>query len=189
MRNLAVKNLALGLALGTLALGCGSSAPNASPPPKAAAAAAAAAAPVAKAPEAVAAPAPPVEAKDAYVYSPIGKRDPFRNPLDDMVTSRAIESHCPLCRWAVDQLKLVAVVTGTANPLAMVEDPDGIGHMVRQGTQVGKNSGKVTAIRRDQVVIAETTHDPFGKLVESRIVLRIAQSQNEIANPVSLLNE
>jgi type IV pilus assembly protein PilP len=178
MRKLALASLA------ALAAGCGSPPPKA-PPPKPPAA------PVApKAPDAVAAPAAaPVEAKDAYVYSPIGKRDPFRNPLDDMVTSRAIESHCPLCRWSVDQLKLVAVVTGTANPLAMVEDPDGIGHMVRQGTQVGKNSGKVTAIRRDQVVIAETTHDPFGKLVESRIVLRIAQNQNETVNPVSLLNE
>jgi len=171
------------LALGALVLGCGSPPPAKPPPPKPPAAAAP---PAAKPPEAAAA---PVEVKDAYVYSPIGKRDPFRNPLDDMVTSRAIESHCPLCRWAVDQLKLVAVVTGTANPLAMVEDPDGIGHIVRQGTQVGKNSGKVTAIRRDQVVIAETTHDPFGKLVESRIVLRIAQNQNETVNPVSLLNE
>jgi type IV pilus assembly protein PilP len=180
-----MRALAKWLALGTLALGCGSSAPKAAAPAKPAAAPG----PTARAPEGVPPAAAPVEVKDAYVYSPIGKRDPFRNPLDDMVTSRAIESHCPLCRWAVDQLKLVAVVTGTANPLAMVEDPDGIGHMIRQGTQVGKNSGKVTAIRRDQVVIAETTHDPFGKLVESRIVLRIAPSQAETVNPVSLLNE
>jgi type IV pilus assembly protein PilP len=171
-----------------LAVACGSQppAPPAAPPkPAAPPAPVAAAAAAPKPSEAL----PPVEAKDTYVYSPIGKRDPFRNPLDDLVTSRAIESHCPLCRWAVDQLKLVAVVTGTANPLAMVEDPDGVGHMVRQGTQVGKNSGKVTTIRRDQVVIAESTHDPFGKLVESRVVLRIEHPQNEAENPASLLNE
>ncbi len=101
--------------------------------------------------------------EEQYSYSAIGKRDPFRSPLDDLIIQGQADSQCPLCKWEIDQLRLVAVVTGTGNPVAMVEDPDGVGHVVRQGTQVGRRNGKVTTIRRDEVVVAELAHDPFGK--------------------------
>jgi type IV pilus assembly protein PilP len=130
------------------------------------------------------------EAKDTFVYSPIGKRDPFRSPIDDLLVTQTATSHCPLCRWDVDQLKLVAVVTGTGSPVAMVEDPNGVGHMVRQGTTVGKLGGKVTSIQRDLVVVTESSHDPFGKLVQNHTQLKIEQAQpDETAAAPSLLNE
>jgi type IV pilus assembly protein PilP len=135
-------------------------------------------------------PLAPEEAKDTFVYSPIGKRDPFRSPIDDLLITTQIENHCPLCRWDVDQLKLVAVVTGTGSPVAMVEDPNGVGHMLRQGTAVGKLGGKVTSIQRDLVVVTETAHDPFGKLVQNHSQLKIEQAPPDqgSASP-SLLNE
>lgn len=130
-------------------------------------------------------------AKDTFLYSPIGKRDPFRSPLDDLIKVADSPQHnCPLCRWEVDQLKLVAVITGTGNPVAMVEDPNGLGHMLRQGTQVGKAGGKVTSIERDEVVVTEITHDPFGKIVQNRSQMKIerpAEDSKETAP--SLLNE
>src|SRR5689334_20210767 len=56
----------------------------------------------------------------AYVYSynPTGKRDPFRSPVDDTRASAGvINPVCnePLCQFDLDQLTLVAVVTGDAN--------------------------------------------------------------------------
>lgn len=137
------------------------------------------------------APAPlaPEEAKDSFVYSPIGKRDPFRSPLDDLIVAHASESHCPLCRWEIDQLKLVAVITGTGSPMAMVEDPNGVGHLVRQGTAVGRLGGRVTMIQRDQVLITETSHDPFGKLIQNRASLKIQHSRDDASVAASLLNE
>ncbi len=163
--------------------GCGGSPP---PPPPAAAAKPAAAA-VAKPPSGAAAKVePPAE---SYTYSAIGKRDPFRSPLDDLVISRSNDTQCPICKWEIDQLKLVAVVTGTGNPVAMVEDPDGVGHLVRVNTEVGKRSGRVTAIRRDQLVITEVGHDSFGRAVANKLILKIEHPEQTAIPVTSLLDE
>ena len=69
----------------------------------------------------------------------------------------------PLCEYDVDELSLVAVVTGGPNPLAMVQDPLGRGFNIRRNTRVGKKGGKVTAIRRDEVVVTEYWTDPKGE--------------------------
>jgi type IV pilus assembly protein PilP len=130
-----------------------------------------------------------VAPQETYAYSPIGKRDPFRSPIDDLVVAIKGELQCPLCKWEVDQLHLVAVVTGTGNPVAMVEDPDGVGHVVRQGTQVGKHNGKVTAIRRDELLVVETTHDTFGKTISNKTLLKIPRNPADATQATSLLDE
>lgn len=95
-----------------------------------------------------------------YVYNPINKRDPFRpltieggkNPNVD-VPGETITCTEPLCLVDTDDLNVVAVVSGDANPLAMVEDRSGVGHIVRRNTRVGKQGGKVTQILRDCIVV------------------------------------
>ena len=66
--------------------------------------------------------------------------------------------------WDLGQLTLVAVVTGEANPLAMVEDPAGRGHIIRRSTRMGKQGGKVTQILRDTVTVTEFWTGPDGKV-------------------------
>jgi type IV pilus assembly protein PilP len=161
-------------------IGCGS------PPPKAPVKPPAAPVVVTKPAGADASPDKPVE---TYSYSAIGKRDPFRSPLDDLIISHENESQCPLCKWEIDQLKLVAVVTGTGNPVAMVEDPDGVGHLVRVNTEVGRLAGRVTAIRRDQLVITEAGHDSFGRVVANKLILKIEHPEQNAVPVTSLLDE
>ncbi|RKH98759.1 hypothetical protein D7Y27_22940 [Corallococcus sp. AB004] len=144
--------------------------PKASPPapPKAAAPAPA---PVAEKTEASAAP------MFVYTYSPVGKRDPFRSPLEELgpVARDAPERACnePLCVFDLDQLKLVAVVTGDASPLAMVEDPLGRGHIVRRNTRVGRQGGKVTQILRDSVTVTEVFTGAKGELISNPVSLQL----------------
>ncbi len=70
----------------------------------------------------------------------------------------------PLCLVDLDDLNVVAVVSGDANPLAMVEDRTGVGHIVRRNTRVGKQGGKVTQILRDCIVVTSfITGGPDGK--------------------------
>ena len=134
------------LALGTLA-GCGDEAePVVAPSPTARK----------KAP----APAPIAAVSQVdYVYSPINKRDPFRplilegGPKGPEVGSDVQSCTEPLCLVDIDDLNVVAVVSGDANPLAMVEDRAGVGHVVRRNTRVGKQGGKVTQILRDCIVV------------------------------------
>ncbi len=149
----AIPKLAALGALSLLAAGCGDDAAAPAPDP----------APVAKPAPKPAAPeqAPAVEEPVAeYAYSAVGKRDPFRSFFEDYAlaseANAGVAERCgPLCRWDLEQLKLVAVVSGTTTPLAMVEDPEGRGYFVRRGSYIGKRSGKVTDIRRDLVVVTE----------------------------------
>lgn len=165
------------LVFSAVAYGCGSPPPPPRPIAKPAP-------PASKPPEV--AEAAPVE---VYSYSAIGKRDPFRSPLDDLIIASSASTACALCKWEVDQLRLVAVVTGTGNPVAMVEDPDGVGHVVRQGTQVGKRNGKVTTIRRDELLVVEVGHDPFGKATSNKTVLKIPRNPSDAPQATSLLDE
>ena len=108
-----------------------------------------------------------------FVYSPVGKRDPFKSPFkEETVIERGErEQGRPLTklqRWDLEQLKLQAVITGTSHPMAMVVDPEGVGHVVRRGTLIGKNWGKVTAIRRDCIVITEQIRDATGAVSSVR---------------------
>ncbi len=120
--------------------------------------------------------APTAEAPYEYVYSPVGKRDPFRSVLIELADLGRPQgpSACqtPLCKWDLDQFRLVAVVTGMSSPLAMVEDPKGKGHFVRRGTQIGKNNGKVTQIRPSEVVVTEIVRTT-GKPLPNPIVLKL----------------
>ncbi len=105
-----------------------------------------------------------------YAYSPIGKRDPFRN-LFEVDQGRDDEDLTELQRYELDQLKLVAVVSRIATPYAMVEDPQGKGHTLTRGTLIGKNWGQVAQIRADCVVVREEYRDYTGRKVTNRTSL------------------
>ncbi|TMA22553.1 MAG: hypothetical protein E6J85_04350 [Deltaproteobacteria bacterium] len=143
------------------------------------------------------APPPPPAAKTAdeadtsqqqtmYVYSPIGKRDPFQNVYgarENQPRPPEGRKATPLQKWSLDQLRLALTVTGTASPMAMLEDPELRGWPVRIGDFVGKNWGKVTSIQRDQIVVTETITDRnTGRVYPQNITIQVPQSQNEQAD-------
>jgi type IV pilus assembly protein PilP len=140
-------------------------------------------APPPAAPRAVEEQATPVAPATMYVYSPIGKRDPFQNVFGAKeVSSMRVEGRkpTPLQRWSLDQLRLSLTVTGTSSPMAMLEDPDNRGWPVRIGDFVGKNWGKVTAIQRDQIVVTETITDhSTGRVYPQNIKIAVPQTQQE----------
>jgi len=131
----------------------------------------------------------PVSVPYVYSYNPLGKRDPFRSLVDDQRLPTQTQATCkePLCQWDLDQLVLVGVVTGDANPLAMVEDPMGRGYVIRRNTRMGKQGGKVTQILRDAVTVTELWTAPDGKLNPNPISLRL-KADKSFAPVVDLSN-
>ena len=141
-------------------------------------------------PPAAAAPKPiDEEVKEAaptniYVYSPIGKRDPFQNQIAVQTGISHIEvkgrAKTPLEKWALDQLRLSLTVTGTASPMAMVEDPERRGWTVRIGDFIGQNGGKVTGIHRDEVIVTETITDhSTGRVYPQNVKLTVPVEKSE----------
>ncbi len=111
-----------------------------------------------------------------WSYTSVGKRDPFRSFLTDLqVTGPALVTRCnaPLGRFELEQLKLVAVITGLADPVAMLEAPNGVGYSVRRGACLGKNGGVVTAVRSGEVVVSEWAIRADGTRDRTQTILKL----------------
>lgn len=105
----------------------------------------------------------------AYLYSPIGKRDPFRSFFEEFNEKEKQEGTTELQTFEIDQLKLIAIITGRATPYAMVQDPSGKGHTLTRGTLIGKNWGRVSTITQDCVVVKEEYRNYTGRKVTNTV--------------------
>ncbi|MBX7113497.1 MAG: pilus assembly protein PilP [Myxococcaceae bacterium] len=116
-----------------------------------------------------------------YSYNPIGKRDPFRSfTRDQSAPGKSFQQQVcaePLCQYDLDQLTLVAVVSGDANPIAMLQDTTGTGYVVRRNSKVGKQGGKVTQIMRNCVVVTEYFQTPDGKVNPNKVDICVKQDE------------
>src|SRR3990167_7235426 len=107
-------------------------------------------------------------------YSSVGKRDPFRPlSLKAKASQRARENLSPLERYELGQLKLVAIVWDIKEPKAMVEDGTGLGYVVKIGTLIGPNEGKVKAIKPTEVVIEEHVTDFYGARKSQEVSMKL----------------
>lgn len=131
-----------------------------------------------------------------YTYVAMGKRDPFRNqslesaPGPNSAENRPGIEVCeePLCQFDLDELRLVAVVSGDANPVAMVEDRSGVGHVVRRNAKMGRQAGKVTSILRDCIVVTSFVKGPDERLQPNRQNLCVSTEGQGTAPILDLMN-
>ncbi len=149
-------SLVVAVALGAPLSGCGDDPPPAKPP---------AAKPKPK-PKPKPPPAPTKEKAEAEEEEGDGeykrpdfpeqeRRDPFvfepPTVLDDKPKlTRELE---PLEEYGLANLKLTAIITGTAVPRAMFTGPDGFGHLAKEGDRIGRNGGRISDIRNNEVEI------------------------------------
>ncbi|MBI5508416.1 MAG: pilus assembly protein PilP [Deltaproteobacteria bacterium] len=120
-----------------------------------------------------------------WAYSPIGKRDPFHSylaDLDEQVNSEREHKIEETEKYELDQYRLTGLVTGTAQPNAMVEDPTGRGHVLHIGTRLGKNGGRVTRIADDAIVVTEEFRAPTGERVRLPITIKLPKPDLETSD-------
>lgn len=134
-----------------------------------------------KADEAAAATAAEVEKQEdlSYTYNAVNRRDPFKTYFDELSQNEQADQSnlTELQKIDLDKLHLVAVVVGTATPMAMVEDTAGRGHTVKIGTLVGKRLGQVKHIRRGEIVVQEEFRDFTGKRIPQLKELKLEEGQ------------
>jgi type IV pilus assembly protein PilP len=119
---------------------------------------------------------PTQEVERDYVYDPLGKRDPFQPFIAAQTPVKPAGEEIPvtpLQKYDLSQLKLVAIIIGTAEGSAMVEDSEGKGYIIKKGVYVGTNYGKVKAVLKDRVIIEERYRDYTGQVKGKEIVLRL----------------
>lgn len=119
-----------------------------------------------------------------YHYDPMGKKDPFK-PLirEGERISGSILGGAPLTplqKYTLAELKLVAIITGTENPEAMVEDSKGDGYIIKKGTFIGDRYGEVVEIEKNEVVILEKEIDQSsGEIVYNKVSLILHKPEEE----------
>jgi type IV pilus assembly protein PilP len=112
--------------------------------------------------------------------SPMAKRDPFRPfTLNVRPNIRRRENLSPLERYEFGQLKLVGVIWDVKEPRAMVEDSAGLGYVVKVGTAIGVNDGKVKTISSNAITIEEFYVDLYGARKRRDIEMRLPREKSE----------
>jgi Tfp pilus assembly protein PilP len=93
-------------------------------------------------------------------------RDPFRSYLDTWVergpkpTTTVVSAI--FAKYSLEELTLIAVITGDANPRAMFRDPTGLGQTIKRGDYVSKSAARITKILSDRVVLEMSEMTPGG---------------------------
>jgi Tfp pilus assembly protein PilP len=112
-----------------------------------------------------------------YFYDPREKRDPFRSFRFADDVGPDTKEFGPLGDFELGQLELSAVIWDANNPRALILDPGGRSYIVREGSQIGKNSGQVIHIGDNLVLVKETYENLAGERTTKDVELRIRLSQ------------
>ena len=109
-----------------------------------------------------------------YRYSAVGKKDPFRNYFGDMASlNKEKKIVSELQNFDVTDLRLSAIIYGITDPKAVVIAPDGKSYIVKNGSFIGKNWGKISRILPDKLDIVETYKDPLGRKIINKLYLEL----------------
>ena len=119
-------------------------------------------------------------------YDPTGKLDPFEPLFKEkpVVAKKSKRKkripRTPLERINLSQLKLVGIIIAASGNRAMVEESSGKGYIIKKGTFVGTNAGKVVQIKKDKVIVEEEFEDVFGKIKTRKRELKLPKPPGEL---------
>ena len=123
-------------------------------------------------------------------YNPKGKVDPFAPLLRDESAAATVAKlrakndpsrlKTPLEKIDLGQLKLVAIITALGGNRALLEESTGKGYIIKEGTYIGLNSGKVVGIKADKVLVEEEFEDIFGKSITQKKEITLPKPPGEL---------
>jgi type IV pilus assembly protein PilP len=121
----------------------------------------------------------------AQRYNPQGKIDPFQPIFNNEPTKQAPKVHQTDCisnpvLEGVDmsQLKLTGIVMTERQPIALVQEADGKGHILKENVCFGRYGGKVERILNDRLIVREERQDATGQLQVKKIELKLKRKIN-----------
>ena len=120
-------------------------------------------------------------------YDPKGKIDPFEPLFKETPKVAQVkkerkkrEPRTPLERIDIGQLKLVGIILAKSGNKALVEEASGKGYVIKVGTYLGTNSGKVVDIEKDKVIVAEEYEDVLGNVTVRNTEIKLPKPPGEL---------
>ena len=118
-------------------------------------------------------------------YKVEGKIDPFASIFSDGSSAFANQNEkrliplTPIEKVDLSQLKLVGIIFAPGGNRALVEDASGKGFIIKKGTRIGINFGRVIKILKNRVVVEEETESILGKTTLVKKELSLQKSPGE----------
>jgi len=124
------------------------------------------------------------------IYDPKERLNPFiplfREDNKEAAADKANKSkrkkripQTPLERISLNQLKLVAIIRSSSGNKALVEDNTGKGYIIKNGTYIGLNSGIVTQINANTVIVEEEIENLLGELLLQNTEIKLQKPAGE----------
>lgn len=125
------------------------------------------------------------------IYDPKVRLNPFtplfrtenKEPVDAQPNAKRKRKkrvpQTPLERISINQLKLVAVIRASSGNKGLVEDNSGKGYIIKNGTYIGLNSGIVTQINANNVIVEEELENLMGELVLQNTEIKLQKPAGE----------
>ncbi len=124
------------------------------------------------------------------IYDPTGKIDPFLPLYKEEPVTKAKETEkkkkirrlplTPLEKVDLSQLKLVGIIRAPSGNRALVEEATGKGYIVKQGTYIGINAGRVVDILSDRLIVEEEVETALGSYELQKRELKIQKPPGEM---------
>jgi Tfp pilus assembly protein PilP len=111
-----------------------------------------------------------------FIDSDESNRDPFKPFLRlfvDKGSPHVRQVPAIFEKFGLEELALIAIVSGDAQPRAMFRDPAGLGQTVKRGDYVSKAGARITKILSDRVIVekSEPTQSGEPRMIESAILV------------------
>ena len=121
------------------------------------------------------------------LYNLEGKLDPFEPLFKKERVSLAVGKKktkrrtalTPLERVNLSQLTLVGIIRSPSGNRALVQETSGKGYVVKKGTYIGTNSGKIVQILKDTIIIEEESEDIYGKVSITKKPIKLQKPPGE----------
>jgi len=105
--------------------------------------------------------------EEDFAESDESNRDPFRAYIDSWIErGPKINTNVVSAifgKYSLEELTLIAVISGDANPRAMFRDPTGLGQTVKRGDYLSKSAARITKILSDRVILELSEITPSGE--------------------------
>ena len=122
------------------------------------------------------------------IYDPAGKLDPFLPLYKEEPVAKAKKEKkkkrrlplTPLEKVDLSQLKLVGIIRAPSGNRAMVQEASGKGYIVKKGTYIGINAGRVIEILKDRLIVLEEVETALGTYKLQKRELTIKKPPGEM---------
>jgi len=111
-----------------------------------------------------------------YFYDPTNKIDPFKSFIsikDEIEGEAEEEPRTYLETLDISQLTVSAIVLSGKDSWALIRDSKGDGHVIKVGTPIGKNRGKVARITKNEIIVREQYKNIKGKIITRDISIKL----------------